>query len=69
MKEYSKWNWDGIMELVNGPLQNPRRLDDVIKNTKFLRRVLQFYRPSSRQFADIKKSKVTQAYVILTLGN
>ncbi|KAJ3219964.1 hypothetical protein HK099_004488 [Clydaea vesicula] len=63
IKEYSKWNWDGIIELIEGPLQNPKRLDEAIKNSKLLRRLLHFYRPSNHQFSDIKKGSGSLKYV------
>ncbi|KAI9208047.1 Rapamycin-insensitive companion of mTOR, N-term-domain-containing protein [Polychytrium aggregatum] len=61
-KEYPQWNWDAISQLIQGPLKNLRRLDDTIKNTKFVRRLLAFFRPSTHQFSDIKKSKGSQKF-------
>lgn len=59
LKEYAKWNWDAITILIEGPLQNPRRLDDAIKNGKVLKSLLVFYRPSSHLFSEIKKGSVS----------
>jgi hypothetical protein len=41
-KEYNKWNWDQLLDLLEGPLLNPSRLDDALKNYKFLKRILCF---------------------------
>ncbi len=58
VKEFSKWNWDGIIFLIQGPLQNTRRMEEAMRNSKLLKQLLVFYKPSSRQFSDIKKSSV-----------
>jgi rapamycin-insensitive companion of mTOR len=58
VKEYSKWNWDGIVFLIQGPLQNTRRLEEAMRTSKLLKQLLVFFRPSSRQFSEIKKSMV-----------
>lgn len=57
MKDYTKWNWDTILELLQGPLLNPKRLDEVLKSTKFVKRLLSFFRPSKRFFSTIQVSK------------
>ncbi|TPX50488.1 hypothetical protein SeLEV6574_g00869 [Synchytrium endobioticum] len=62
-KDYTKWNWDAVQELLQGPLLNPKRLDEAIKNTKFLKRLLAFYQPQSLQFSDIQKNKANLKYV------
>ncbi|KAJ3087070.1 hypothetical protein HK102_011873 [Quaeritorhiza haematococci] len=63
IKEYTKWNWDVIAELVQGPLWNPKRLDEAMKGTKFLKRLLSFFRPSTHCFSEIKKGKGSYKYV------
>jgi rapamycin-insensitive companion of mTOR len=63
VKEYAKWNWDGIVFLIQGPLRNARRLEEAMRTSKLLKQLLVFYRPSSRQFSDIKKSKGVYKYV------
>ncbi|TPX33890.1 hypothetical protein SmJEL517_g03313 [Synchytrium microbalum] len=62
-KDYTKWNWDAILELLQGPLLNPKRLDEATKNTKFIKRLLAFYRPQNHQFSDIRKNKANTKYV------
>ena len=51
-RSYAKWNWDSICELLQGPLMNPRRIDETVNN-KLLKKLLSFYLPQSRQFSDI----------------
>ncbi|KAF2457821.1 cytosolic regulator pianissimo [Lineolata rhizophorae] len=60
---YLKWRWDLIMSIIEGPLLNPKRLDEAIKATKFVHRVLGFYRPFKYRFPEIKNTKPNQRYV------
>jgi hypothetical protein len=58
-KDYTKWNWESIIELLQGPLLNPRRLDEAMRGKKFIKRLLAFYRPFKHQFSDINVTKST----------
>jgi rapamycin-insensitive companion of mTOR len=62
-KTYTKWNWDALSELIQGPLLNPKRLDEAIKTTKFMKRLLSFYRPFKYRFSSIKRTKPNHKYV------
>ncbi|OQS07508.1 hypothetical protein THRCLA_00484 [Thraustotheca clavata] len=42
-KDWYKWNWDVIAELLEGPLTNPTRLSEAMK-TKFFKRLSGFFR-------------------------
>lgn len=60
---YLKWNWDVILRMIDGPLQNGKRLDETIKVSKFMNRIMSFYRPFKNRFADLSSNKNTQKYV------
>jgi hypothetical protein len=60
---YLKWKWDLIHDLIEGPLLNPKRLEEAIKATKFLKRLIGFYRPFKYRFSDIRNTKPNQRYV------
>ena len=60
---FIKWRWDLIHEIVEGPLLNPKRLDEAIKASKFVKRLIGFYRPFKYRFADLKNTKPNQRYV------
>lgn len=63
-KDFSKWNWNLIMELVEGPLLNVKQLDELVKSTKFIRRLLIFYRPLRLRFSAIDKgARLSQRYI------
>ncbi|ANB11878.1 Tsc11p [Sugiyamaella lignohabitans] len=62
-KTFVKWNWDALSELIQGPLLNPKRLDEAIKTTKFMKRLMSFYRPFKYRFSAIKRTKPNQKYI------
>ncbi|KAK7203980.1 Rapamycin-insensitive companion of mTOR, N-term-domain-containing protein [Myxozyma melibiosi] len=62
-KNYSKWNWDTLIEIMQGPLMNPKRLDEAIRATKFMKRLMSFYRPFKYRFSEVRKTSTTQRYV------
>ncbi|KAI8823473.1 Rapamycin-insensitive companion of mTOR, N-term-domain-containing protein [Fimicolochytrium jonesii] len=63
LKEHTKWNWETILELIQGPLRNPKRFDEAVKNSKVVKRLMSFYRPLNRQFSDIRRSKANNKYL------
>jgi rapamycin-insensitive companion of mTOR len=60
---FQKWRWDVILNVIQGPLLNPKRLDEAIKVTKFVHRLLGFYRPFKYRFSEVKNTKPNQRYV------
>ncbi|CAI7600943.1 unnamed protein product [Penicillium pancosmium] len=60
---YIKWKWDLIHRLVEGPLTNPKRMDEAIKGSKFMKRLIGFYRPFKYRFALVPNTKPNQRYV------
>jgi rapamycin-insensitive companion of mTOR len=49
-KDYTKWEWDFVTEVLEGPLRNPVHLSAAMK-TKFIKRILSFLRPSNHLFS------------------
>jgi len=60
---FQKWRWDVILTIIEGPLLNAKRLDEAIKVTKFVHRLLGFYRPFKHRFSMVKNTKPNQRYV------
>ncbi|KAF7728197.1 hypothetical protein EC973_006591 [Apophysomyces ossiformis] len=56
-KDHTKWSWEHIVELLQGPLLNPRRLEEAMRGKNFIKRLLAFYRPFKHQFSDINMTK------------
>ena len=60
---YLKWRWNLIGDIVDGPLFNPKRLEESIKATKFMKRLLAFYQPFKYRFSEARNTKPNQRYV------
>lgn len=53
-KELGMWQAPVIKELLEGPLLDPRRFDEALHGTKFVRRLVSFFRPSSARYAALR---------------
>lgn len=63
-KDFSQWNWNIIQELLEGPLMNKRQLEELARSTKFIRRLLVFYRPLRLRFSSVNKgTRLSQRYI------
>lgn len=60
---FPKWRWDLIQQIIEGPLLSAKRLDEAMKATKFVHRLLGFYRPFKYRFSEIRNTKPNQRYV------
>lgn len=60
---FIKWKWDLIHRIVEGPLTNPKRLDEAVKGSKFMKRLIGFYRPFKYRFSTVPNTKPNQRYV------
>ena len=56
-KEYTDWDWELVLDIINGPLQNARALA-VALQTKFCKRLLSFLKPEKNSFCDLPWSLV-----------
>ena len=61
-KDQSKWNFDALMEMIEGPLLNPKRLEEAIKASKWGRRIMTFFHPFNHRFSDMPRTKVSFSY-------
>lgn len=64
-KSFAKWNCDVLADLFKGPFMNGKRLEEVNRTTKFLKRLLSFYRPFKHKFSGIKKTRQSQRFIRL----
>lgn len=60
-KDNTKWNFDMLQELIDGPLLNPKRLEEAIKVSRFMRRLMSFFHPFSHRFSDLPRKQVSSA--------
>ncbi|TVY29027.1 Target of rapamycin complex 2 subunit [Lachnellula hyalina] len=58
-----KWKWDIVLKIIEGPLLNGKRLDEAIKASKFIKRIMSFYRPFKYKFAEIRYTRINQKYI------
>ncbi|KAL0961199.1 hypothetical protein HGRIS_006168 [Hohenbuehelia grisea] len=64
-KEHARWNFEVLIELVEGPLRNPSRLEEAIKASRIIKRLMSFYHPRSHRFSDIPRSKSNVKWIRL----
>ncbi|KAF8158105.1 Rapamycin-insensitive companion of mTOR, N-term-domain-containing protein [Crassisporium funariophilum] len=64
-KDYAKWNFETLQELIEGPLLNPKRMEEAIKGTRFIRRLMTFFHPFSHQFSDVRRTRQNIRWVRL----
>lgn len=64
-KSFSKWDCEIISQLFAGPFSSGRRLEEVNRTTKFMKRLLSFYRPFKHKFSGTKKTKHSQRFIKL----
>ncbi len=60
---FLKWDWPLIQELIEGPMVNPQRFLEALKQEKFIHRLLGFLRPFKFRFSDEANTKSNQRYV------
>lgn len=56
-----------LQDLVEGPLLNPKRMEEAIKVSRFIRKLLSFYHPFSHRFSDMEKDKVKVSVFFLSV--
>jgi len=62
-KDWQKWKWDIISDLIEGPLNNPNLVNFVVSKTKFVKRIVSFLRPSHRIFCKLPWCQANLKYV------
>ena len=60
---YTKWNWNLINSLIDGPLTNAKLLEESLRTSKFVKRLVGFYRPFKWRFSVIRNTRPNQRYV------
>ncbi|KAJ9122550.1 hypothetical protein QFC22_001979 [Naganishia vaughanmartiniae] len=53
------------MDVIEGPLLNPKRFEEAFMVSKFGRRLLSFFHPLSRQFSDMKVTETNKKWIRL----
>jgi rapamycin-insensitive companion of mTOR len=64
IKDHSKWNLDVLIELVEGPLLIPKRMEEAIRGSRFVRRLMTFFHPFNHRFSEIEDTKVFSSSLV-----
>lgn len=62
-KNFQKWDWALITLMMKAPLRNAKLFDEVVKTTKFYKRLLSFFRPFKYRFSILRRTAYNQRYV------
>ena len=54
---FRKWKWELIQKLIDGPLQNGQRMEQAMKQGKFIKRLIGFYRPFKYRFSELRDTR------------
>ncbi|KAF8578071.1 hypothetical protein K439DRAFT_1395907 [Ramaria rubella] len=64
-KDQTKWNFEILTDLIEGPLLNPKRQEEAFKVSKWGKRLMWFFHPYNHRFADLPKTKSNLRWVRL----
>ncbi|KAF8195553.1 Rapamycin-insensitive companion of mTOR, N-term-domain-containing protein [Pholiota molesta] len=64
-KDHSKWNFDTLQDLIEGPLLNPKRMEEAIRVSRFIRRLMSFFHPFNHRFSEMKRNRANTRWVRL----
>ena len=64
-RDYTRWNYDPLLDLIDGPFLNPKRFEEVIKLSKSIKCLMSFFHPLSHRFSEVKKTKANMKRVKL----
>ncbi|KIK69496.1 hypothetical protein GYMLUDRAFT_33864 [Collybiopsis luxurians FD-317 M1] len=64
-RDHAKWNFDTLQELIEGPLLNPKRMEEAIRGARFIKRLMSFFHPFNHRFSDMHRIKVNIRWVRL----
>ncbi|KAH9841656.1 Rapamycin-insensitive companion of mTOR, N-term-domain-containing protein [Rhodofomes roseus] len=64
-KDPSKWNFEVLQELIEGPLLNPKRMEEAIRVSRYMRKLMAFFHPFTHKFSDLPRMKANIRWVRL----
>lgn len=64
-KDHTKWSYEALQTLFDGVLQSPKRLEEAMRASKLVRRVLAFYHPFAMRYSVLPKNANNQNYTKL----
>ncbi|KAH6907986.1 Rapamycin-insensitive companion of mTOR, N-term-domain-containing protein [Coprinopsis sp. MPI-PUGE-AT-0042] len=64
-KDFTRWDFDALQALIEGPLLAPKRMEEATRGTRFIRRLMSFYLPFNQRFSAIKRTSANVKWVKL----
>ena len=64
-KDQTKWNYDVLFDLMEGPFLNPKRMEEAIKVSRYVKKLISFFHPFSHRFSDLAKTKLNIRWIRL----
>ncbi|KAI0632054.1 hypothetical protein C8Q77DRAFT_1158732 [Trametes polyzona] len=64
-KDHTKWSFDTMQDLIDGPLHNAKRMEEAIKASRYIRKLMSFFHPFNRRFCDLPNTKANHRWVRL----
>ncbi|KAL6304381.1 Rapamycin-insensitive companion of mTOR, N-term-domain-containing protein [Sparassis latifolia] len=64
-KDQTKWSFETLLDLIEGPLLNPKRMEEAIKVSRYIRRLMSFFHPFAHRFSDLARVKTNIRWVRL----
>lgn len=58
-KTHTKWSLETMQEILEGPLLNAKRLDEAMRASKFISRLVAFFQPLNYRYSELKKNPVS----------
>ncbi|KAI0755187.1 Rapamycin-insensitive companion of mTOR, N-term-domain-containing protein [Daedaleopsis nitida] len=64
-KDHTKWSFETLQDLVEGPFNNPKRMEEAIKVSRYVKKLMSFFHPFAHRFSDMPRTKTNQRWVRL----
>ncbi|KAF8503219.1 Rapamycin-insensitive companion of mTOR, N-term-domain-containing protein [Hysterangium stoloniferum] len=62
-RDQTQWNYEILMDLLEGPLLNPKRVEEAFRVAKWGKKLMTFFHPFNHRFCDLPKTKTNQKWV------
>ncbi|KAI9064633.1 hypothetical protein FKP32DRAFT_1648919 [Trametes sanguinea] len=64
-KDHTKWNFETLQDLIDGPLHSAKRMEEAIKVSRYIRKLMSFFHPFNHRFSDLPNTKANHRWVRL----
>ncbi|KAI8986238.1 Rapamycin-insensitive companion of mTOR, N-term-domain-containing protein [Trametes punicea] len=64
-KDHTKWNFETLQDLIDGPLHSAKRMEEAIKVSRYIRKLMSFFHPFNHRFSDLPNTKANHRWIRL----